>query len=192
MTPPQISINNGEDNTPTNTLAMFSTYRLYEEHENNLLNHRTTWLVTINSVIIATFGFSCQKLLEVIERIAEFDNGEAHTKHRIKEYLEGSLDDYRKFLVALAIIGLIVSLWSTLSISAAVRAQVVLRRKWKRFSSRPDAVWLPDLSGGGSKYASRLGGWMALGLPIFLSILWIIIIIVFANLQFSMHFGFGL
>jgi hypothetical protein len=39
---------------------VYQIHRAYIEHEDNLTNHRTTWLITIQSVVLATFEFCFQ------------------------------------------------------------------------------------------------------------------------------------
>jgi hypothetical protein len=49
---------------------LYLNYRDYIKHENILINYRTTWLITIQSFLITTFGFSYQKKFEVISSAA--------------------------------------------------------------------------------------------------------------------------
>jgi hypothetical protein len=45
---------------------LYVLYRDYIKHEDNLINARISWMISIQSFLIATFGFSYQKKFEII------------------------------------------------------------------------------------------------------------------------------
>jgi hypothetical protein len=145
----------------TQFLEIYKVFRDYEKHENELLNHRTSWLVTIQSVLIATFGFSFQKFFEVATRA----DGSTHGRALIV--------DFKWFLVSLAGVGILIAVWSWISIYTAIRAQRAIRKVYRRnFSAEETQFGLPHISGGGDTFASWFGGYLAVFLPWLLIVLW--------------------
>jgi hypothetical protein len=49
---------------------VYEMFRDYMKNEDNLLNHRLTWLLTIHGFLYATCGFTLQMRVEVVQRIA--------------------------------------------------------------------------------------------------------------------------
>jgi hypothetical protein len=45
-----------------NTRELFWIYRLYVQYEDDLINNRTTWLITIQAFLLATFGVFLPKM----------------------------------------------------------------------------------------------------------------------------------
>ena len=150
--------------------AVYAIYRKYIEHEDSLVNHRTTWLITVQSFLLATFGFSYQKRFEVAERLLA--RGKA-----LKDLGPISVE-YGIFLVALALVGLITSMAAFLSIHAAVRALRSLRNNWHRISrERNSTGYLPGITGGGDSGADRRGISLSMWAPIFFCVLWLIVLV---------------
>jgi hypothetical protein len=149
-------------------LNIFAAFRQYEEHENELLNHRTGWLVTIESVIIGTYGFSYQKYFEVYERIRANEKSGA-----LLAAMQDGIANFQYYLSGLAVIGFLISCFSYVSIRTAIKAQGEIRKTWhKEFYRRATELGLPDISGGGNEFSQRWGGAMAQSLPAFLALLW--------------------
>lgn len=176
---------------------LFSLYRDYLKHEDNLINQRTTWLITIQSFLIATFGFSYQNrftgLITIYSGYLEKNGYPTLSSSSIgtipPEILENitrqypeigiKISNYNNLLYALSIIGLITSVIAFFSVSAAVNATVAIRKKWyaiSSFSRRIIANQLPDISGGGSRHAHLFGKVMSLSLPIFFIVFWSVIV----------------
>lgn len=179
--PEILSATSSESSELDNMFKMYKTYRDYEEHENHLLNHRTTWMVTINSVVIATFGFSIQKYLEVVEKVTERQD------QKIADAMRDDLRNYAIYLATLAVIGLVFSVYSFFPLRSAVVAQRGLRTRWDAlFGARAAELGFPRLAGGGVNWAAQWGGYLAMGLPVALGILWAFIIIIFIRVKFDM------
>jgi len=138
---------------PEVILKFFLAYRSYEEHENLLLNHRTTWLVAIESGLIAACGFTLNKSLEAGNPAAS------------------------RFIVGLGLMGIAIALWSFISIMTAIVAQREIRKTWRlHFSKSAAACRLPNLAGGGSEFATMYGGLLAGTLPFLITLLWLYIL----------------
>ncbi len=148
-----------------NTERIYKIYRGYIEHEDTLINHRTTWLITIQSFLWATFGFSYQKKYEMFVKIRE------------SAVCQNSFGlapaEFNGFLFILAVVGFSTAFVSLISVSAAVSAIGELKKEWGTLAATwPDAVLLPKITGGGSRWASKAGIVIALALPIFFCAAW--------------------
>lgn len=154
--------------TPKKIDKLFELYRDYLKHEDNLVNHRLTWLVSVQSFLIATFGFSYQKKFEVISQAILDSKLSA---------LENTIFLYDWFLFFLVLIGLGTSFSAWRSVSAAVRAINRLKLGWKKIiGSQPQHYHLPDITGGGDEKASDDGVRLSLGLPRFFLFFWLVIL----------------
>lgn len=142
---------------------MFRLLREYLVHEDDLINQRTKWLITIQSFLIATFGFSVQKLLEVIAK------GDVPLSAGVRAR-------YFCFLLILVFVGLATSYVSRASVKAAVTAMDSLGEHWRKNRDKyPGPEWLPGLIGGGSLETHFKGTRMPLWLPNVFFILWVLV-----------------
>ena len=148
--------------------AVYALHRSYIEHEDGLINQRTTWLITIQSFLIATFGFSYQKKFEVAEKLFSYNKS--------LNDLGSLYDEYRIFLFALALVGLITSIAAFFSVLAAARAIWSIRENWERLYGSSTHPYLPGLTGGGNKRIASRGIVLCMWAPVFFSSLWAIVI----------------
>lgn len=148
---------------------LFNLYRDYLKHEDGLINYRTTWLVSVQSFLIATFGLSYQKKFEVLAQAIEKCTV---TKLEISIYL------YDIFLVLLVIVGVYTSYAAIHSVKAALLANEELIRKWEEIIQYyPPRYHLPAISGGGHPEALGKGKKLALNLPLGFLITWLVILL---------------
>lgn len=170
MGSPQISNPLGQDGKislkpeePSRAEALYGLVRDYMKHEDKLVQDRTSWLVTVQSFLLTTFGLSVQKRLEVLA---------AHPKASPDE-----LRHYGWFLFMLMVVGLATSLVSLISIRAAVKAGEALERWWAGMLC--DHSWLkylPPVMGGGDAWARHNGVKLQLYLPRMFLVLWSVVI----------------
>ena len=144
--------------------TIYGVYRAYIEHEDELVHQRTTSLVTIQSFVLATFGFTYQKKYEVAARLLEANKTPAD--------LGSIVNEYNGFLLALALVGIATSFIAWRSIRAAITAIYHLRDKWVQVSRDMPATHLPGITGGGSAEASKAGVSLASWAPLFLLGFW--------------------
>jgi hypothetical protein len=162
---------------------LYLAFRAYEEHENLLINQRTTWLVTVQSVLIATFGFSFQKYYEVSEKILEAQ------KQNVKIDMGDVNEKYVTVLKTLYYIGIFTSVIALIAVGTAVVAQGRLRKLWRtKHAANATVEGLPDIAGGGSGFAQIFGGAFALALPVFFVLMWYYIDFV-AKRNFNISFN---
>lgn len=152
-------------------VKIYRVFRDYSEHENHLINHRTGWLITVQSVLLATFGFSIQKYFEVIEKIRERADAAA-----LNAAMHDINIEYLSFLVLLTLIGLLTSIGAYFAIDAARKAQHSIHDLLdQQHKNDPFASKLPYICGGGDPLADERGARLAVYFPYFFGGLWILI-----------------
>lgn len=146
---------------------IFAIYRDYIEHEDELIHQRSTSLITIQSFILATFGFTYQKKYEVAAKIlVEKDK---------KPIDLGSINnEYNGFLLALALVGVATSFIAWRSVRAAKHALEALSILWSEHAKSLDVKYLPEITGGGNGSASKDGISLATWAPLFLLGFWLV------------------
>jgi hypothetical protein len=138
--------------------SLFKIYRDYMKHEDDLLNHRTTWLLVIQGFLFATLGVL----------------GEWILPNKTPDLLRTE----RQFLVfVLAIVGLTIASVAYLSIKAANDAIDSLEKKWNNLRIRYEG-WelLPDIAGGGHPKAKGRGKKPALWIPRVIFLAWLAVL----------------
>jgi hypothetical protein len=179
---------------------LYWIYRSYIQHEDDLINNRTTWLITIQSFLLATFGFSYQKWLEVFTRYVEnktsnhlffsflLDKPTADTE-RYTLFMNMAFTNYGLFLLALCAIGFAVGGISFYSIKAAALAIEQLTDTWADIEKKigPDCHF-PKIIGGGSKEAAKHGLRFPTFLPRFFMALWAVTVIAVIYSQYVSPF----
>lgn len=167
-------------------LSIFSAYREYARTENDLINHRTTWFVTIQSVLLATFGFSIQKYYEISEKIAE-----SKSAGELVQKIHSVSNDVYISSILLALVGIVSCLSAFLGILASIAAQRNVEQLWRdNFARRATELSLPFIAGGGDNFMVRLGDWWALTLPVMLFLCWLGLV-VFVLVKFTIGPGWG-
>jgi hypothetical protein len=185
--------NDNRQLSATKIIEIYELFRSYVKHEDTLIDHRTTWLIYIQSFLLATFGFSYQKKFEVYANACSgrWISGESATDLvkagcKAADQLARTMDNlphqYDVFLLVMCFVGVGVSIASWISISAAVSALSSLEKKWKKkwktnaFYEAELAV-LPSITGGGHPRAAWLGKLLPQLLPAFFTILWVLAIV---------------
>lgn len=158
--------------------AVYKAYRDYEEHENTLLNQRVTWLITMQAVTLATFGFSIQKQYELAQKIRElWSHLPVPDSAKVVSYVPPELEVYdvrfAVLLTGLALVGMASAITSLIGIIAAKTAQEELRERWRKHHSETAQILkLPNIAGGGSPRAERHGATFASAIPCFFFAIW--------------------
>lgn len=175
----------------------YELYRSYIQHEDNLVNHRTTWLITTQSFLIATFGLSYQKKYEMAHKIMELSFCQ-----KAIDALERPIIEYNIFLLVLAFSGFSIAILTIYSVRAAQNAIFSLQGKWNSINF----IWrnrmkddgnaqlfdlFPEIIGGGSD-TEKKGARFATWLPIFFAILWVIVIVFTVVTLFGVQYSVSL
>ncbi|MDD2800022.1 MAG: hypothetical protein PHE96_01075 [Methylococcales bacterium] len=151
----------------------YSLLRDYIKHEDDLINQRMTWLMSVQSFLIATFGFSYQKKFEIVSKALINKETQA---------LGFSIVEYDLFLIMLIVVGIATSYFALQSIEAATHSITQLRERWRDFyrcewrklcDSRPQLDHLPDITGGGVVMAHIQGIKFPFYLPRFFIFFWV-------------------
>jgi hypothetical protein len=127
----------------------YKIQRAYIEHEDNLINHRNTWGTTIQSFLIATFGFSVQKIFEVAEKIL------SHSDAAASVLLAKFILIFMLFLLPLCIVGLMTAVSQKRSVRAAYDAIDAVRRNYDCVAKTNDferTYSLVPITGGGDRH----------------------------------------
>lgn len=143
---------------------LYEIYRDYIKHEDSLIHSRTSSLITIQSFVLATFGFCYQERYKMAFQLAEK-----------KQVTIGSIDaEYNGFLIALGLVGFATSYIAWISIRSAHIAIKNIEEKWDKVESKNSAEYLPGITGGGKPSATLDGGRFSIYTPIFFTFFWLI------------------
>jgi hypothetical protein len=105
-------------------LHLYEGFRSYIRHEDDLTNNRMTWMLTIHGFLYASYGFTVQKKLEILERINDFVIVQ---KVEYSHYLAATkfwfaLLEIEVFLLLVAAVGMAISGSALQSVRAASHA----------------------------------------------------------------------
>ena len=139
-----------------NRVKVYELFRSHVVHEDDLIDQRTTWAVTIQGFAIAALGFSV-------------GSSGTNPKHQLTA-----------LIITIATIGIGVALISYVSVRAAQLAIRGICEEWewrkrdRHLDLRDEA--LPPFIGGGKAHATVLGHAMPLTLQTFFIAFWIVVI----------------
>jgi hypothetical protein len=158
---------------------LFSIYRRYIEHEDNLINQRVTWFLTSQAFLFTIYGYYLSVSLgPTLGHAPALPVGEI-LQWMASRIAAPSISVTLLIVSALCYFGFFSSLRSLQSIAAGHTAVKCLREKWEAdVLGKPGAVHptLPDLTGGGSPRAGSKGwGVSSLFLPRSACWLWVAI-----------------
>ncbi|MFN0193835.1 MAG: hypothetical protein ACKVP5_17985 [Aestuariivirga sp.] len=164
-----VQISEGEKNL----WDLFEIYRAYIIHEDELISGRLGRYFSVQSVL---FGGYAALNIESLKELKSLQFQQ--TMQSV--ILDGSNIGYDDVLAGLvATFGIISAATSMSSLLAARNAIDALRDKWEgQILGAKDAKHprLPDITGGGAKYAHRNGMRLALALPPLTILVWLVIV----------------
>jgi hypothetical protein len=134
--------------------SLYEIYRSYMTHEDDLINHRSTWHLLIQGFLFATFGV-----------LGEWQSeGKRWLFHSHKNQL----------VFILAICGFLIAIAALCSIIAANIALTSIRKKWRWIicGNAQVSLFFPDIAGGGSFWARGLGMTPAVCIPCIVAGAW--------------------
>jgi len=142
----------------------FQIFREYRMCEQNLLNHRITWNLTIQGFLFATFGFCVQKLLEL-------EAGGDPAKIDQARY---AAEQHLRFLVnTVSVLGIVLSMVILLAMCAAGIVLWTLGNAWAKIDEHPP--YLPNPAGAGKPLAVLLGFCPPIVIPVVFIFVWVFI-----------------
>ena len=148
-------------------LSIYATFRSYVQHEDDLINNRLNWNFTIQGFLFAAYTFSLQKISEIRGNLLlHLQTPSIQTTIFNSQVL--GLRELRIAMVMIALVGLWVSFWVYMSVSAARIAIEELVGRWHQeyldYKPNPEGgkqnthgSYLPGLVGGGDLNAHGLG-----------------------------------
>lgn len=143
-------------------VRLFELYRGYIEHEDALVDARTTWFIQLHSFLIASYGLIFAAVVTTFSE--DFDTVKARLGLQVVSGL---------LLLAITLIGFGSSRAAHLSVKAAGIAVSELKARGNAAIAAYDSdSILPPLTGGGSPEADRLGAELSGILPRGLMVLW--------------------
>jgi len=145
--------------------SVYKIHRDYIAHEDNLIHQRTSWMITIQSFLIATFGLSYQKRYEFIAQY--------YAANKKMPCFPPIDSDYTIFLISLCCIGAGTALATLFSVYAAIRALRRVRNNWRDLVGQWHPRYLPGITGGGDRIASKHGITLSIWVPAFFLAIWI-------------------
>lgn len=166
------------DNEGKRSEEVFSLFRDYTKHEDGLINQRMTWMITIQSFLIATFGFSYQKKLEIISNfIMEKKSPTSLISPMAVSEFHDTIFRYNLFLLIICSIGIGMSAITFFLLRAASLAIKGLEHKWGKIEEMLRIKYLPQITGGGSndKKAKKSGEILSNWLTYFFFGFWLLI-----------------
>jgi len=173
-------------------IKRYEMLRDYAKHEDNLVNNRVMWILTIHGFLYATYGFSLQKKLEVVQKFEEASRMPLSAILRQGNSVARTLLELECFLFVLSGVGIAVSLLGYMSIHAAKEAVININAVFE-FAEPPSAdkkyealgevvdlngFLLPTTAGGGTGFAKTAGSSASVRIPIFLAVSWCIALVV--------------
>jgi hypothetical protein len=171
----------GGEGSEQRTHERYKIFRAYVEHEDVLVNNRLLWNINIQGFLFATYGFSVQKLAEVVS---------GH------EWKVSGIVPLCSLIVMLPIVGFLVSCFSLIGVVAAQDAIRALKEQWEGLVgeeySPKDLTLLPNLIGGG-KGASYMkhhewGFHAPKMIPVICLTVWALLFLSFFATLFYYHF----
>lgn len=180
---------------------VYEIHRDYIEHEDHLVNHRTTLLITLQGALLAAFGIGFQKLYAQpaasnLKPCPSLTWGELWQKEwellSPKSLSELPILEFNFYLFGLIVVGLITSYIGRRSIGAAANAILSLETHWNIYyyknETRPEKLadykLIPGITGGGRRKARDVGIFFVKGIPTFFICLWMVVF--FLRLMFML------
>jgi len=166
--PPKLSLTADTLSEVHAQVELYGVYRSYAQHEDNLINHRTTWLVTVTSFLITTLGLVFQAGLTTASTFAKLPAAE---RVEVADLHKALLAGWTFFSALVILAGLGTSLTALFSVRAAHLALYRLKAKWEQVEA---ADLLPELLGGGHRRAVVYGLHMPNVLPATFLAIWLL------------------
>jgi hypothetical protein len=165
------------------TGTIYSAYRAYVVHEDDLINQRTTWSMTAQGIMLAAFGYIYSARLMVMTTVPTMAhsismNGSDADWSGLASSLEVfRLEQYDHLLAGICILGIVFGVIAFIAILAALLAVREIKRHLASATGEPSESirrHYPELTGGGSSWAHWLGFIYPIFLPGTVVLFWLI------------------
>jgi hypothetical protein len=142
-------------------VAHYRIFRDYLQHEDDLINHRSTWHHTIQGLLFTALGVTLSKVDPTATRQA--------------------VAVQKALILLLPVLGMSISLAAFLSIRAATRALDELRNQWEKLIEIYDKdLWptLPGITAAGNKWAIKWGKTPAYVIQCVIGVAWLLLLVI--------------
>ena len=142
-------------------VAHYRIFRDYLQHEDDLINHRSTWHHTIQGLLFTALGVTLSKVDPTATRQA--------------------VAVQKALILLLPVLGMSISLAAFLSIRAATRALDELRNQWEKLIEiYGEDLWptLPGITAAGNKWAIKWGKTPAYVIPCVIGVAWLLLLVI--------------
>lgn len=149
-----------------NIIELYKIYKSYLDQENTLTSSRSTWCITIQAFLLGSFGLLANKYYELMINGIE----------RNDALFNLIMLNYGILLLTISLLGMVVSVYSSISTKAASKAMENIESTWKNWhKSDADEAGLPNITGGGVINAGKNGGKFARSIPQLMFIFWFVV-----------------
>ena len=142
-------------------VAHYRIFRDYLQHEDDLINHRSTWHHIIQGLLFTALGVTLSKVDPTATRQA--------------------VAVQKALILLLPVLGMSISLAAFLSIRAATRALDELRNQWEKLIEIYDEdLWptLPGITAAGNKWAIKWGKTPAYVIQCVIGVAWLLLLVI--------------
>jgi hypothetical protein len=143
-------------------LAIYNAYRDYLKHEDELINRRLSWNLTLQGFLFAVYGVTLQLVYNT-------------TAYKLPPDTH-----FQRLPFVFPFLGITVAILSRIGVVAAQRAIDSLRDRWKgiadELKTKGEELPVPALTGGGDEIANKFGNKSAL-IPIVIILAWLLLMI---------------
>jgi hypothetical protein len=139
---------------------LYGVYRDYVKHEDELINRRLSWNLTLQGFLFAAYGVSVQVLSN--------PNSTAQLRQHLKP-----------LPCVFPAVGGLVAVLVLLSVMAAQASIEGLKVQWRGIASQiEDGVleMLPGLTGAGQRFANKWGKMPQAGIPAVITVAWVVLL----------------
>lgn len=166
----------------TTVIRLHAAYRDYVKNEDSIINYRTTWLITLQSVLFGIYGFTLQKRADVLTILMTSTtlgpNREAREAAVAKmmldphSYLGSSISLLNYIIASTPMIGIFLCVIFIISLYAAYAACSKVRRCAAAHIEVFTALSLPGITGGGAFGIPTVGSMASFFVPLAMVIFW--------------------
>lgn len=156
-------LRSGERVTTASILEMYGIYISYIRHENELLHHRTTWFLAIQTALGAAIGFVFRKYFQISAAYALSPDMVPPL----------AVIEAAAMWLACCFFGGFTSWNAYVSIKAAQKAQDKIEWLWETSFTEQERAEFPDMMGGKSSHKAKNGGRLARMLSAVITGFWI-------------------
>lgn len=163
-------------------IALHDLYRGYVKNEDSLINYRTTWLITLQTILFGIYGFTSQKNADILTTLITSTALGPNTRDREKAISSMILDHNSHLGSSLLlldyiidwtpIIGILLCVSFIISIGAAYRACSEVKRHAVAHAEAFTALSLPGITGGGAFGIPFLGSVASFFVPFAMICFW--------------------